>query len=260
MKDFEQHFWILQKKLKEGTPFAFVRYSDGEMDILQNKHLVLDDKSTRLDGKVAGQVYHKTDFKEFKPEEHKPFRDKLIEAYKFQKENYYVGLSCPCCVGRENSDWMKDMRGQDDEYLTWANLLVNSNYPLFLQHMYPLLKKRKVVIICNKEAKLNSLPFKPIKDYRIGQNAMINNIGLIEEISEWIEENNINDTVFLSSASTLSNILIYESYKKYDTNTFIDIGTTLHPFMSLPIQRNYLRGYWLNSGNTEIKKRCVWKL
>lgn len=257
-KDFEEHFWVLQNKLKAGENFAFSRYSDGEMDIMQDKHLVLDGKSTRIDGQKAGMAYSEIDHKEYDPKRHGDFRERLMDAYRFKKENYFVGLSCPCCVGKQNSDWMKKERGGDDEHLTWANLLVNSNYPLFLGHMYPELQKKDIVIVCNENADLSEIPLSIKKEYRIGYNAMINNIGLVEEIGDWIKEGKIENHVFLFSASTLSNILIYELFKKYPNNTYIDIGTTLAPMMKLPIQRNYLRGYWLKTGNTEIYKTCVW--
>jgi hypothetical protein len=257
-KRFEEHFWKLQNKLKNGENFAFSRYSDGEMNIMQNQHLVLDNKSTRLDGKCVGMKYDDIDYKEYDPNRHGPLRDRLIGAYQHNAENYYVGLSCPCCVGKQNSDWMKAQRGPDNEHSTWANLLVNSNYPLFLGHMVPLLQDKDVVFICNKKSTFDKLPFKVKKDFRIGQNAMINDVGLVEEVGEYIKAGNIKDHVFLFSASTLSNILIYEMYKSFPENTYIDIGTTLHPMMDMPIQRNYLKGYWLNSGNTEIYKCCTW--
>lgn len=257
-KDFRRHFWTLQKKLKNGQNFAFSRYSDGEMNIMQNQHLVLDNQSTRLDGKTVGIEYDEIDHKEYDPEKHAPFRDRLMEAYRYQADDYYVGLSCPCCVGKENSDWMKKERGPEQDNLTWANLLVNANYPFFLEKMVPLFAEKEIVFVCNKKSTFDKLPFKVKKDFRIGQNAMINDIGLVEEMREWIEQNNITDHVFLFSASTLSNILIYELFRDFPNNTYIDVGTTLHPLMGMPIQRNYLKGYWLKSGNTEIKKYCTW--
>lgn len=257
-KSFKEHFWLLQKKLKSGENFAFTRFSDGEMDILQGKQLKLDSSQATVDGKRAGPGFSEVDHKEYDPEKHGWFKSLLTKAYVCDKKNYFVGLSCPCCVGKENNQWMKDLRGKDDEFLTWANLLVNSNYPLFLQHMLPLFKEKDVYMVCNKKADLTELPFEVKKSWRIGQNAMINDGHLLDEIDEFIEENNIENALFLSSASSLSNILIHHLFVRHPNNTYIDIGTTLAPHMKLPIQRNYLKGYWLKSGNTEIYKECVW--
>lgn len=258
MKNFKEHFWTLQNKLRIEENFAFARYSDGEMNIIKNQHLVLDDKSTRIDGQTAGIRYDDIDHKEFDPNKHAYIREKLMDAYRLEKENYFVGLSCPCCVGKENNERMKAERGQDDKHLTWANLLVNSNYPLFLTYMVPLFQKRDVVFVCNKKSTFDKLPFEVKKDFRIGQNAMVNDLNLVDNIREWINTENVKNHIFLFSASTLSNLLIYELFDNHPENTYIDVGTTLHPFMDMPIQRNYLRGYWLKSGNTEIWKECVW--
>ncbi|HUW47414.1 MAG TPA: hypothetical protein VMW36_01550 [Patescibacteria group bacterium] len=258
MKDFKEHFWMLQKKLKTGEPFAFCRYSDGEMIVMQNKQLILSADETTVDGKKAGATYDKADHKEFDPKRHKKFHTDLIRAYQHHQDNYFVGLSCPCCVGKENNEWMKELRGGDDDHLTWSNLLVNSNYPLFLQHMLPLLKDKKVVIVCNEAADLSDLPFEVMEDFRIGSNAMINDIDLIWQMDEYIEDLEYDNCVFLFAAASLSNLLIHKLYSSHSQHTYIDIGTTLNPHMKLPVARNYLKGYWNNSGNTEIHKVCVW--
>lgn len=250
---------MLQKKLKAGEPFAFSRYSDGELDIMQNKKVVLDDKSTRRDGAVVGITYDKSDHKEFDPVRHKKFHEDLIRAYQHHQDNYFVGLSCPCCVGKENNEWMKELRGGDDDHLTWSNLLVNSNYPLFLNHMLPLFSNKKVVIVCNEDADLSELPFDVVKDFRVGYNAQINDQWLLSELPLWAElATQYEPHVFLFAAASLSNLLIHRMFEHEPLNTYIDVGSTLNPHMKLPVARNYLKGYWLNSGNTEIHKRCVW--
>jgi len=257
-KDFRKHFWMLQKKLKSGENFAFSRYSDGEMIIMQNKHLKLGDEKTTVDGANAGIGYDKSDHKEFDPKKHSHFRDELLKAYQHKQDNYFVGLSCPCCVGKEQNKWMKDVRGGDDKHLTWANLFVNSNYPYFLNHIVPLLKNKKVYIVCNENADLSELPFKVEKDWRIGSNAMIEDADLIDGIDGFINTNKVKNAVFLFAGASLTNLLIGRLFPTHPDNTYLDIGTTLNPHMKLPIARNYLKGYFLKSGNTEIYRRCVW--
>jgi hypothetical protein len=258
LKDFRDHFWLLQKKLKAGEPFAFSRYSDGEMDVMQNKKVELTSTGTFKDGKRVGITYGESDHKEYDPEKHAWFHERLLTAYRHHQDNYFVGLSCPCCVGPENNAWMKEQRGGDDDELTWANLFVNSNYPLFLTHVLPLLEKKKVFLVCNEAATFDGLPFEVEKDFRIGSNAMIRNIGLVEEMKEVLSKEEVSGAVFLFAAASLSNILIHELFSSFPENTYIDIGTTLNPHLGLPVARNYLKGYWKNSGNTEIYKVCKW--
>ena len=258
MKTFKGDFYNLLEKLKKGENFSFIRFSDGELFILQNKHLILDNKDTRLDGNIVGPKYAIEDHKEFIPGQHEFFRKKLEDSLKFHKKNYYVGLSCKCCVGEDNFNLMKHLRGIEDEYTTWANLFVNSNYPLFIQNFLPVLKNKKIIFVCNEEANLNKMPINIVKDFRIGNNAMINNFEIYKEISKYIEENNIKDHIFLFSASSLTNVTAYELFKENENNTFIDIGTTLNPFLNLSIERSYLKAYWKKENNLDLLKTCVW--
>jgi len=75
---------------------------------------------------------------------------------------------------------------------------------------------------------------------------MINNYNLTGEISKWVEDYDIKDHTFLFSASTLSNFLIYELFKNYDSNQYIDIGSSLGYHLGLKgcYLRGYLNMYW----------------
>lgn len=258
MKNFKDDFLKIINKLKSGENFSFIRFSDGELFILQNKKLILNSSGTYVDEVLCGPAYAPEDHKSFIPLQHEYFRKKLEESLTFHKKNYFVGISCKCCVGQQNCDYMKNLYGQEDEYLTWSNLFVNSNYPLFVQNFLPALKNKKVVFICNKKADLSKMPINVVKEFRIGTNAMIEQFNLSEEISQYIKDNDIKDHVFLFSASSLTNITAYELFKKHDNNTYIDIGTTMNIFMNLSIERSYLKSYWKNQPGSDIMKTCIW--
>ena len=250
MKDFKEHFFLLYNKLKTNENFAFSRYSDGELFIMKNQELVLGDNYYKIGDAVHGGHYHPEDRKSVDPEKHPYVREKLMEAYKFKKDNYYVGLSCKCCVGNDDFKLMIDWRGGDDEFLTWANLWVNGNYGLFKEYMIPEFSNHKIVYILNENANIDGLPFPVVKDFRVGENCIVNDFNKHEEILEWVEENNIENHVFLFSASSVSNFAIYELYKKHPNNTYIDIGTTLNIELGMKGIRGYLRGH--------NKKICIW--
>lgn len=264
MKTFKKDFDILLEKLKNNEPFAFIRFSDGELFVLQNKKLELSERGTFISDVLAGPTYSAEDFKFFDPEQHQNFYIKLWESFTHKADNYYVGISCACCVGMQNFNWMKQSRikftgwkNQKNE-TTWANLFVNSNYPRFISDFLPELKKKKIVLICNENAKISNSELNVIKDFRIGRNAMINNIDLHLEISKWIEDNNIEDHVFCFSASSLTNITVYELSKKHPNNTYLDIGTTLNKQFGFPLTRDYLRAYWSDRDHPDLHKTCVW--
>lgn len=257
---FKDDFFLLVEKLKNNENFAYTRFSDGEIAIMQNKKLLLES-----DHVILGQTHHnfgytKNDHKNFDPENdsHQKLRKKLLEAYKHKDKNYFVGSICKnCnCASTEFKDWMINEYGALDDNYTFANLLVNSNYPLFVNHFIAALKDKKVVVVCNKSADCSNLPFQLIKDFRVGENCIINDWHLIDEMKSYIADNNIKDTIFLFSASSLSEVLIYELYKEFTNNTYIDIGTTLHRHLGMELARDYLRAYWKGNMHFDLIREC----
>jgi hypothetical protein len=256
---FKQDFFKLLTKLRNGENFAFTRFSDGEICVMQNKQLKLASNQVVVGEKVYGFGYSEDDHKHYDPEVHSFLKDALIRAYKHKQQNYFVGGICNgCnCASAEFADWMHDLYGEIDENLTSTNLLVNSNYPLFVSNFIPILKTKKVVFICSKNADLSKTNLDIVKDFRVGKNCIVNDHHLIKEIKEWITKENITNHVFLFSASSLSEVLIHELYKVNDENTYIDVGTTLHPYMGLDIARDYLKAYHQNFPHPDLKSSCV---
>jgi hypothetical protein len=255
MKDFKEHFWVLYNKLEKDVNFAFLRFSDGELRILQGLELKLAKDHFVIGNSKKPGYYADEDHKHFDPKQHKFFREHLMESYKHHADNYFVGLSCKCCVGDADFKQMVDWYGGDHDNLTWSNLWVNSNYPLFVKHIIPLLKAKEdrgIVYVVNEKAILKNLPFKVKKDFRVGANCIINDYDLIEIIKKWVVDNDVKNHIFLFSASSLSNVLQYELFKIAPENTYIDIGTTLNPYMGMEGRRGYL------SGGDSLNKTCIW--
>jgi len=50
MKNFEDDFYRLLHLLKTREPFAFNRFSDGELYMLQNKEVILGDHMVKIGG------------------------------------------------------------------------------------------------------------------------------------------------------------------------------------------------------------------
>ena len=257
MKNFREHFVYFRDKLRNKENFAFSRFSDGEMHILQNRQLKLDTNLIQIGDKNQSGVYQSPDFKHFDPKEHGFYQQKLVESLQYKQPNYYKGISCSCCVGKDNFDWQVDLAGGDDESLTWANLWVNGNYPLFVFHILPIFYSRDCVFIGHEKANLDRLPFF-VKDFRVGYNAMINDYGKIEDIKEWIRTNNVKNHLFLFSASTFTNLAVVELFREFPDNTYIDIGTCLTPMMDMPTHRGYLEAFWGYKGGNDIQKICIW--
>ena len=252
MKTFSGDFYKILDKFKSGDNFAFLRFSDGELRILQGRELILAANYNKIGNRVRKSHYVEEDFKSVNPNDHPHVYKKLMEAYLHKQHNYYVGLSCRCCVGKKDFNQMVRLYGGEDEFLTWSNLFVNANYPLFREHFIPELQKRKIVFVLSKSADLSGLPFNVVKDFRVGTNCIVNDFDKSKEISAWIEENNIKDHVFLFSASSLSNMVTFDLFREYKGNTYLDIGTTFNQDMNMKSVREY------QVGGKYATKVCVW--
>tara|TARA_Y100001936_G_C15771884_1_gene506676 strand:- start:322 stop:690 length:369 start_codon:yes stop_codon:yes gene_type:complete len=120
----------------------------------------------------------------------------------------------------------------------------------------PEFANHKVVMICSEKAKFDKAPFDVVKDFRVGKNCIVNDHHLEEEIKTWMDENNVEDHLFLFSASSLSEILIHKLFEHNTKNTYMDIGTCLHPYLGLTVERDYLRAYWNNGFHPDLFKEC----
>ena len=195
-------------KLKNGQPFSFSKYADGEWSIIQGHHL------------------NNGEF-EFCPQTVSFYRDKLIESFKYKNKNYYVGISCPCCQGNE-SQKMIDFSEQDTDHLTFANIFVNANYPIYLETFIKQYKNHDVHLIANKNSKIENLPFKIEKFYPVGFSAWTNNYNLINQI----KQNNLSNKLFLFCAGPFGNMLAHQLPKIFVGCHHVHIKTLQLGFFS----------------------------
>lgn len=257
MDTFRNDIKFFEEKLKNKKPFSFLRFSDGEMFIMQGKTLALNEN-----GCLAGDIFYpnnwaKEDHKYIDNQNHAYIREELIKSFKFKSDNYYKGISCRCCVGNDNFQYFLDLSDQDKN-LTWANLFVNNNYPYYLTNILPLFSSyENVILVANENCNLDRLPFNVSKFFKVGYNCIISNYNLINEIAEYLKTSNIDKSLFLFSASSLSQLIIHKLYQINKNNTYINIGTTLNHLLGLSCNRGYL---YYNSGQNhpDIYKECIW--
>jgi len=262
-KDFTKDFDFLLKKLEAEENFAFTRFSDGELFIMQNKSVILAENHF-VTGEVSGaNIYTEEEQKEFSPERDGFYREKLIECYKHNQENYFKGIctGTDLHVGNENFKWMIDFHGEDHDNLTFSNLLINGNYNRFIEEMVPLFANREILYVAHKNAQVDQLPFEIKHVFTIGSNCMINNYDTAEKVRAHIKEKKLTNHIVLCSAATLSNYVIHRCFKEDQSNTFIDIGSCLNPLLSLEgwkHTRGYLTSYWLNSNSPFGSQVDIW--
>jgi len=223
MKTFRNAIQQFHLKIDNGINFSLSKYADGEWAVIKNKHI---------------------DNKEFwfnpENEQDQLKRQALIESFQYKNPNYFVGISCPCCQGMETFKDMRDFSNQEENNLTWANIWVNSNYPYFIEHIVPLFGQRSVILFCNENGDVKNLPFKPYIVFNVRNNAW-DNWGLIEKSKDVIS--NFKDSLILFCCGPFGNILCHQLTKHNPNNTYLDIGSTLNPWLkSEGFKRDYYTG------------------
>tara|TARA_B100001094_G_C18195434_1_gene810450 strand:+ start:8885 stop:9688 length:804 start_codon:yes stop_codon:yes gene_type:complete len=264
MKNFTNAFDILIDKIQNKDNFAFTRFSDGELFILQNKTVILAEDHYVTGDVRGGNIYTKEEQKEFLPSEHGFFYDKLWECYLHNQEGFYKGICTGTDphVGNENFKWMVSKHGGEHDNLTFSNLLINANYKRFIEEMVPLFVDRDIIYVANENANISKLPFEVKKHFKVGSNCMINDYDTAQEVKEYIDKNNLSDYIVLCSAASLSNVVTYECFKDNPNNTFLDIGSCLNPLLDLEgwkYTRGYLTSYWLNTNSPFGTQVDVWQ-
>lgn len=229
MKIFDQELYKFFDILKKGQPFSFSKYADGEWAIMNN--IYLNNNEFEITNKTPTF-----------------FKNKLIESFRFKDPNYYVGISCPCCQGDEAYK-MAIFSNQDQEHLTFANIFVNSNYPLYKNTFLKEYQNHDIHLIANSNSKIDNLPFKIEKFYPIGFSAWVNNYNLIEEI----KQKNLSNKLFLFCAGPFGNLLAHQLFETNKTNIYLDIGSTLNPWLQ---SEGFKREYYINGEYSQ--RTCIW--
>jgi len=238
MKDYLEDLLKFRAKLEEREAFALSRYGDGELRIL---------KGNPID--YGEWKYDPTDATD------SIFRERMLDSLRYRHPGYYVGISCPHCIGKDDFESVKRDSGQDESHLTWSTLFVNSNYPKFIADILPLFHHYEVVLVCKRHATFRNLPFTVTRDFRVGDNAWKGDYYLIGEIKQFIEREKVRGKLFLLCAGPFSCILAHQLHSFCPENFYIDIGSTIDPYLfgrAEGLTRGYLRG------TPETQERCVW--
>jgi hypothetical protein len=231
MKFFDQEIRKLYDRLTAGQKFSFSKYADGEWFAMTGKNV------------NNGEFTYKDSI------EHKKAVSALKQSFQYKHNEYYVGISCPCCQGNDHK-LMKSSSEQDEEHLTFANIFVNSNYSWYCENFLPVYKNFQIHLVAHKNSRIENLPFKVDEFYPIEYDAWIHNLDLIEKIGQ----ESYKDKLFLFCAGPFGNILAHRLWDANQNNTYIDIGSTLNPWL---MSEGFKRGY-LSGANTK-QKVCIWE-
>ena len=240
-KTFGGDLEILYNALVNKEHFAFSKFADGELAILKNNNI---DLTKKCNGEFKYDQNDSVD---------KVFRDRLGNSFTHQHPKYFIGIGCPCCIGEQDYKWMKMVSAQKSENLTWANIFVNGNYQYYFKNFIPEYRNHKVILVCNNKAtNLDKIFPNLVKDFRVGTNAWKDDYHIIRDIKKYVDDNKIEDHLFLFAAGPFGNLLTHQLFMHNNKNTYIDIGSTLDPLMGLGGTRGY------HVGAPTLNKVCIW--
>ena len=229
--------------LKVGHPFTLSKYADGEWAILSGQSIDILKKANGEFKYTPGNV------------EDEAARRLLWDSFIYKSPNYFAGIGCPCCMGIEAHRKMKEICGPPDGNMTFANIWVNGNYPFYAQEIAPLLFKNTAVIVANEKATLQWLPFSTVPTLvKCRTNAWRVDIPLVSEVVDLAKS--CTGKIFLFASGPLGNLLAVACNQANPENTYLDIGSTLDPFLFKGTGIQFTRGYL--AGAPTLQKMCVW--
>jgi hypothetical protein len=237
--------------LKNKIPFSFIRFSDGEIEILRNRYLDINDGKTIFRGKEYTNLYPKYDAKTFNPIYHQSIRSDLLESALYRDDMFLKGIPTSHNGALIDREFLLRLNGGFGYNMTFSDLFLNSNYKIYQEKIVPLFSAYKnIYVVANFRAKLSGFLSQathvPIPDnFFLTYNKTI--------LSVMIELGKIeNGSLVLASASSLSNIIAYKLFLKRRDITVIDVGTSINFLLSLD---HNIRNYHDNSKNYFFNKR-----
>ena len=97
--------------LKSKHPFTFIRFSDGETEILRNRYLQIGEGKIVFRGKTTKNVYPQFDSKKFDPLIHQNIRHDLLQAAMYRAEKFYKGIPTAHNKALKDREFMLRLNG-----------------------------------------------------------------------------------------------------------------------------------------------------
>jgi hypothetical protein len=231
-QDPDLDFKCLVSLLEQKTPFTFIRFSDGEMEIIVNTKLVISPGSVEWRGGKGVANYPAFDSKSFIPERDGVFRTDLLEAARFRAGKYFKGIRTRGALALRDKNRMIELNGGNSEGLTFADLLINENWKSFNKIIMPLILEREHVVFFGNYRAKPELLSKSVNHLKIGDDFIPSYESVLESSMTGLLSLPRDSTV-LSSASSLTNIVGHKLFLARPDLTLIDIGTALNSSIGL---------------------------
>lgn len=225
MKNFKEEFFKIINKIETEDSFVFVRYGDGEVYLMEGRPISENTQAFLVDR------WKSSGFTKLGAE--------LVNSIK--NRDWYYGIPCKCC-NEPCKNYLINLINVPNDQFTYANLWVNSNYPLFIDWIKKI--DSEVILIANRNAEnnLSNFPFKIAEFFPVQDDC----VNFYEKNSEELKKQlkvlseKYEKKIFFISAGPLSEVIIDILYKFNKFNKYVDVGSSLDEYIHQKITRPYM--------------------
>lgn len=224
-----------ERLVRERTPFTFVRFSDGEIEILRNRKLVIAGGVTEFRGKRFSNQFPAFDQKRFDPRCGQGVRRDLLASAIFCDGAYFKGIPTRHNNALGDREFMLRLNGSFTPQMTFSDLFLNSNFLRARSNFFPFLASSfaDLLVVGNWRCKLKSY-LEQGRLVQIPDDFFSSYLQTLDSVLAALQDAP-QSALILSSASSLSNVLGHRLRLSRPDLTFLDIGTVLNDLMGLPL-------------------------
>ena len=226
------HLTQVRNALSNEQAFSFVRFSDGEIEVLKNRYLEIYSGNTVFRGRQFPNQFPTFDNKRFDPMQNQSIRADLLNAAMFRDDRFLKGIPTSHNQALVDREFMLRLNGGYSQSVTFSDLFINSNYIRYLDEVVPLFSRyENLYIIGNYRVKPTGV-IKHGKLIDVSDNFFSSYESTLEHVMSGLKGVEPG-ALILSSASSLSNIVGHKLFQLRQDVTFLDIGTSINDMLSL---------------------------
>lgn len=247
------------ENLKSRKPFTFIRFSDGEIEILRNRYLEINEGVTVFRGQTFNNDFPAYDAKRFDPETNKDLRHDLLRSAMMRQNRFFKGVPAAHNRAEVDRDFLLRLNGGMSEMITFSDLFLNSNYPLYRERLVVEFSRYESVAVIANYRSVASGVLAGARVIPVGDNFFASYQEALSSVMEGCLELPESSLV-LSSASSLTNIVGMLLYEQRPDLTFLDIGTSLNDLLGLDSKTRAYHQLYKGDSDSGFMKGLRYKL
>ena len=226
MNSFNSDFIKIWDLIESDIPFAYSRYADGEIALIQGKAIQKGTQATDIDNWSCPNQITKLGID-------------LKNSLRHEEDNYFYAICCDCCDSTGKKFLLENIK-QKREYITYSNLWINSNYKKFIEKIKQI--KKPINLLCNQNAKNKNFPFLTKTTLLVPNDC----VSVWENESDKIKEKlrtlflNLKGETFFISVGPMSEVIIDYLWSINSSNQYIDVGSALDEYVHGRKTRPYM--------------------